>query len=298
MRLLPLLLAGAALATSGCVSTSRSTRHSIAQALVFHAPFDGTADAAFGGGDLRIHTGPKWDAPRTSAPGLPPEGTVKIAPGQGRHGDAIRFEKKIPQLVGYRVPGNFPLPAPGWSGTVSFWLRVTPDEDIEPGYSDVIQVTSKAWDDASFFVEFTKDEKPREMRLGAYADKTVWNPEGRDWGKIPLEEKPLARVIRPPFRRDTWTQVTFTWENYNTGRTDGRTQLYLDGQPAGSISPRTMTYTWDAATAVMMLGLAYTGWMDDLAVFSRALTPHEVAELHRLPAGVGSLRPHRAANSR
>lgn len=290
MRSLCLLAAVSAVALTGCITPS-STHRSLSKALVFHAPFDGTADAAFGGGDLRFQTGPKWDAPRTTAPGLPPEGTVKVAPGAGRHGDALRFEKKIPQVVGYRVPGNFPLPTPGWSGTVSFWLRVTPDEDIEPGYCDVVQVTSKAWDDASFFVEFTKDEKPREMRLGTYADKKVWNPDNRDWGKIPLAEKPLACVIRPPFRRDTWTHVAFTWENFNTGRPDGVTRLYVDGRPAGVISARTQTFTWDPQTAVLMLGLAYTGWMDDLAVFSRALTPDEIATLKGLPQGVKTLVP-------
>lgn len=272
---------------AGCSTPQTSSR--LASALVFHAPFDGTADAALGGGDRRIQTGPSWSAPRITAPGLPPEGTVIVAPDAGRFGDALRFEKKIDQVVGYRVPGNFPYRTNRWSGTVSFWLRVTPDEDIEPGYSDVIQVTSKSWDDASFFVEFTKDEKPREMRLGVYADKSVWNPNSRDWGKIPIEEKPLARVLRPPFRRDRWNHVVFTWENFNTGQPDGICQLYLDGVPAGSISAREQTFHWDPSQSVMMLGLAYTGWMDDLGVFDRALSPAEVLTLHGLPGGIGDL---------
>ena len=213
-----------------------------------------------------------------------------LAPGAGRFGDALRFEKKIDQVVGYRVPGNFPFRTNQWSGTVSFWLRVTPDEDIEPGYCDVIQITSKAWDDASFFVEFTKDEKPREMRLGVYADKKVWNPNNRDWGKMPMEEKPLARVLRPPFKRDRWNHLVFTWHTFITGRPDGVCQLYVDGVPAGSISAREQTFHWDLSQSVMMLGLAYTGWMDDLAVFDRALSPAEVLTLHALPGGVSDLR--------
>jgi hypothetical protein len=39
----------------------------------------------------------------------------------------------------------------------------------------------------------------------------------------------------------------------------------------------------------MMLGLGYTGWMDDLAVFDRALTADEVRALNRLPRGVSDL---------
>ena len=272
-----------AAATSGCVMNfwpGNGVARSAQEAMVFHAPFDGTPDARKGGGDLRIQFGDSWEAPRNTRPGLPPGNVVRIDPGAGVRGDALRFDKKIPQLVGFRVPGNFPVPAEDAQGTVSFWLRVTPDEDIEPGYADVIQVTSKGWDDAAFFVEFTKDEKPREMRLGIYADKKVWNPEGRDWGKMSLAEKPLARVERPGFRRDRWSHVAFTWEHFNTGRPDGLARLYVDGRETGQIGPRTQTFTWDKDHAVIMLGLAYTGWMDDLRVYKRALTPNEVRALH------------------
>ena len=40
----------------------------------------------------------------------------------------------------------------------------------------------------------------------------------------------------------------------------------------------------------MMLGLAYTGWMDDLSVFDRALTPNEIKMLHALVGGASELR--------
>lgn len=268
---------------SGCVKNfwpGNPAARSANDALIFHAPFDGTADARKAAGDGRIHHGDGWESPRKTRPGLPPGNVVRIDPGAGVRGDALRFDKKITQLVGFRVPGNFPVPTRDGQGTVSFWLRVTPDEDIEPGYSDVIQVTSKAWDDAAFFVEFTKDEKPREMRLGIYADKRVWNPDGRDWNKMSLAEKPLARVERPGFRRDKWSHVAFTWEHFNTGRADGMARLYVDGKESGTIGPRVQTFTWDADNAVMMLGLAYTGWMDDLRVYNRALTAREVGALH------------------
>ncbi len=270
-------------AVSGCVGLfipdSAATRR-LREATVLHAPFDGTADARVAGGDARFQHGDSWEAPRDTRPGLPPGNVVRIDPGAGVRGDALRFDKKITQVVGFRVPGNFPPPVADWQGSVSFWIRVTPDEDIEPGYSDVIQVTSKAWDDASFFVEFTKDEKPREMRLGIYPDKKVWNPDGRDWNKMSLEEKPLARVVRPGFRRDRWSHVAFTWEHFNTGRPDGVARLYVDGRPAGGIGPREQTFHWDDGKAVIMLGLAYTGWMDELRIFNRALTPAEVQSLH------------------
>jgi hypothetical protein len=83
--------------------------------------------------------------------------------------------------------------------------------------------------------------------------------------------------------------VVFTCENFNTGKPDGRVALYIDGQPVGRLSDRQHTYTWNSEDAVMMLGLGYTGWMDDLAVFDRALSAEEVRVLNRLPDGVNGL---------
>ena len=272
---------------TGCTRSMAPSR--LASSLVFHAPFDQSPDAVVGGGDRRFQTGPKWEAPRKTEAGLPTNGAVWIDPHAGRHGGALRFERKISEVVGFRVPGNFPWKPTAWSATVSFWLRTTPEIDIPKEYSDVIQITSKAWDDASLFVEFTPDDNPKHLRLGTYADKKVWNPEGRDWGKMPLSEKPLIVLTKPPFRREEWHQVVFTCENFNTGKPDGRVALYIDGQPVGRLSDRQHTYTWNGDDAVMMLGLGYTGWMDDLAVFNRALSAEEVRVLNRLPEGVQGL---------
>jgi hypothetical protein len=285
MRILCLMASMALLA--GCTLGKAPSR--LASALVFHAPFDQSPDAVVGSGDRRFQTGPKWDAPRKTTAGLPTNGALWIDPRAGRHGGALRFETKVSEVVGFRVPGNFPWKPTAWSATVSFWLRTTPEIDIPKEYSDVIQITSKAWDDASLFVEFTPDNNPKHLRLGTYADKNVWNPEGKDWAKMPLSEKPLLVLTQPPFRREEWHQVVFTCENFNTGKPDGRVALYIDGQPTGRLSERQHTYSWNADDAVMMLGLGYTGWMDDLAVFDRALTADEVLALNRLPHGVSDL---------
>ena len=275
----------------GCAtySQSRSADQALGRALTFHASFDHGTTADFAQGDPQLQVAPKWGQPRNVQPGLPPGNTVHLAPGAGRYGGALRFEKKIDELVAYRAAGNLRTSPGAWAGSVSFWLRVSPDADLEPGYCDTIQITSKDWNDAAFFTEFTKDEKPREFRLGAYADLKVWNPDNRDWNLIPLPEKPLVRVVQPPFTRDHWTQVVFTWENYNTGQPNGVTRLYLDGQPQGELSPRVQTFTWDLDKSLIMLGFAYTGWIDDLAIFDRALTAPEIARLHQLPNGVSSL---------
>jgi hypothetical protein len=46
----------------------------------------------------------------------------------------------------------------------------------------------------------------------------------------------------------------------------------------------------DEEKSLIMLGLGYIGLWDELAVFNRALTPAEVAHLHRLKNGVRDLR--------
>jgi len=73
-------------------STLGKTPSRLASSLVFHAPFDQSPDAVVGAGDRRFQTGPKWDAPRMTEPGLPTNGAVWIDPRAGRHGGALRGE--------------------------------------------------------------------------------------------------------------------------------------------------------------------------------------------------------------
>jgi hypothetical protein len=98
-------------------------------------------------------------------------------------------------------------------------------------------------------------------------------------------------VTKHPFSSSKWTHVVFTWEHFNTGRPDGIARFYLDGVLQGTVGPRIQTYTWDLKETRIMLGLSYTGLMDELTIFNRALTPQEVGALNRLPHGVGGLRP-------
>jgi hypothetical protein len=266
----------------------RASPAGLQKALTFHASFDKSADADFALGDARLLNAPNMNQPRTGSPGLPMSGVVTRVP-EGRLGSALRFVKKSAEMVFFNAEKNIAYATNGFSGTVSLWLSLTPDEDLEPGYTDPIQITPRAWNDAAFFVEFTKDEKPREFRLGAYADLNVWNPNNRDWNQIPFAEKPLIKVERPPFKRGEWTHIVFTFSNYNSGKTNGETQLYLNGEARGSLTPRQQTFTWDIAKTRIMLGLSYVGLFDELSLFNRALTPEEVKELHRLPTGVKSL---------
>lgn len=253
----------------------------LAGALTFHASFDGGPDADFAKGDPSLYTATSYDSRAAAQPGLGQSNVVVIARGQGLFGDAVQFTKQQAALIFFQAAQNLSYNTTNWSGTGSFWLKVDPARELEPGFCDPLQITPRAWNDAAFFVEF---EKRREIpfRLGAYADYGVWNPENRDGEEIPSADKPLITVPQPPFGGDHWTHVVFTWEHFNTGRPDGIARLYLDGELAGALSPRQQTFSWDDRVASVMLGLGYIGLLDELSFFNRALTDDEIRILHRL----------------
>jgi hypothetical protein len=271
-----------------CSAAAEPDRDSLRKALTFHASFDGQADADFARGDKKVYTASNLK--RTDAKAGLHRADVEIAKGKGKFGDALRFGKNDKAVVFYQADKNMAYRDKDWSGTISFWLSLDPDKDLEPGYCDPIQITDKKWDDAAFFVDFTKDDKPRHFRLGIYSDFKVWNPKGLKFEQVPVADRPLSEEIaKPPFAAGKWTHVLFTFAGLNTGKPDGAGRLYLDGKPAASINNRTLTFTWEPSRAAIMLGLSYIGLFDDLAIFDRALTAEEVGLIYRLDDGIRSL---------
>ena len=258
-------------------------------ALTFHASFDGGVDAAVAAGDPALYSAPSLKQRNEAARGLPHSGEITLARGQGRFGDAVRFTRRKSPLIFFKGARNMPYQSTDWSGTVSFWLSVDPLNDLEPGFCDPVQITPRAWNDAAFFVEFEKGPESIPFRLGVYADLAVWNPGKRPFADVPPSERPLVTVERPPFSRDRWTHVVFTFEHFNTSRPDGVARLYLDGEPQGSLSPRQQTFTWDADANAIALGLGYIGLLDELAIFDRALNDVQIRALHQLEKGISTL---------
>jgi len=268
-----MIMGGAIAGTTGAGQTS-----ALRQALTFHASFDGGVDAGHATGDPRLYSAPTLKQRQDAKPGLPPDGQVQLAKGAGRFGDALRFTAKKSPVVFFHAARNMPYETANWSGTLSFWLS-TDTAALEPGFCDPVQITPRAWNDAAFFVEFEKRPESIPFRLGVYADLAVWNPQKRVVADIPTHERPLVTVDQPPFSRGAWTHVAVTFERFNTGRPDGVARLFLNGAPAGALSPRQQTFTWDPQQTVIALGLGYIGLLDDLAIFNRALSEPEIKEL-------------------
>ena len=177
----------------------------------------------------------------------------------------------------------------GWNTTVSVWLRLNPDEDLEPGYCDPVQIVGDDSNKGFIFLEFSKDETPRYFRYAIRPLVHIWNPDNVSWAEIPVDKRPMVQVERPPFSRDTWTHVVFTLENVNDKTKPQVGRLYLNGELQGAIENWDLTFGWDPSQVLLVLGAAYVGHMDDLAVFNRSLSQDEVLQLYNLKNGVRDL---------
>ena len=252
---------------------------------IFLASFDGTPNAQVARGDGRLRM-----ATTTDRQTLLEDWTgrhLSVAAGEGRYGDALRFTAKAKEVPFYQGIESGYSPQ-NWSGTVSMWLKLDPNKDLEPGYCDPLQITERAWNDGAFFVDFDK-ELPRDFRLGVFADLKFWNPNNTAWEALPVAQRPMVVVKQPPFASDQWTHVCFTWSDVNSASgSESRADFYLNGQHQGTLQ-RPLKFTWDKERAAMMLGINYIGLMDELSIFSTPLDASQVQQLFQLEGGLQTL---------
>ena len=270
---------------SAAVVTAQSNS-SLARALTFHASFDQGLDADFSRGDKAcfVRTN-KGVGPATL------NDELKLAPGAGRFGGALQFPKKGATRPQFKGTGVLGYNDTSWSATVSVWLRLDPDKDLEPGYCDPVQIVGDDGKKGFIFLEWSKDETPRFFRFAIRPLQHIWDPQNVGWGAIPFEKRPMVQVARAPFSRETWTHAVFTLENINSKSAKPAGRLWLNGQLQGAIENWDLTFGWKPDAAQLVLGAAYVGHLDDLAVFDRALTEAEVKQLIGLKNGVRDLRP-------
>ena len=258
----------------------------LASALTFHASFDNGVDADRAPGDPRLYTAPSYEEQDQAQPGLG-NPAVTVAEGAGRYGHALRFAERNEHAVFYRADGNIGYSPERWSGTVSFWLRVDPATDLAPGFTDPVQITDAAYNDAAIWVDFT-GENPRQFRLGVFGDLAAWNPDGIGPNENPAFADRLTVVDDWPFAGDRWTHVVVTYAGL--GQPGGAASLYLDGERVpGGADDIDEPFTWDIDRGAIRLGVNYTGLLDELSLFDRPLTDDEVRALRALEGGVASL---------
>ena len=258
---------------------------SLRSALVLHASFDNGLNADFSKGDKTA-----WNRKGKELVPCVLNEDVKLDPTGGKFGGCIHFPKKgatRPQYSGLNMLGYNDK---SWNTTVSIWLRLTPDEDLEPGYCDPVQITGDDTKKGYIFLEFSKDETPRFFRYAVRPLFHIWNPTNVQWADIPFEKRPMVQVAKPPFTRNTWTHVAFTLSDVNNKSAKPTGSLFINGKLQGRIENWDLTFGWDPASVALVLGASYVGHQDDLAVFNRALTDAEVDQLYKLEGGVSSLK--------
>ncbi len=89
-------------------------------------------------------------------------------------------------------------------GTVSFWLNLSPEKDLEPGFCDPIQITDTTYDDAALWVDFSAE-----------------NPSDRGGGRATLylngERQGTSELIMEPFTWNTAKCSIRLGQNYVGG---------------------------------------------------------------------------------
>jgi hypothetical protein len=257
----------------------------LARALTLHASFDETLDADFARGDKTCYVQQGKELVKAA-----PTEDVKLVRDGGRFGGGLHFSKKNNFRPAYKDAGMLGYNDKNWNASVSVWLRLDPDKDLEPGYCDPVQIVGDDNKKGFIFLEWSKDETPRLFRYAIRPLFHIWNPDNVQWADIPFDKRPMVQVERAPFSRDAWTHAVFTVQNLNDKSKPQRGSLYLNGKLQGSIESWDLAFGWDPSRVQLVLGAAYVGHLDDLAVFNRALTTGEVLLLHRLKNGVRDLR--------
>lgn len=250
--------------------------------LSFYASFDHGLSADFARGDKVIYSAPSQEASSEKQGGvLPPH--VELNTNAGLFGNALQFSQKTKEVVFYRAQENIPYSNEAFEGTISVWLSLDPEQDLEPGYCDPIQFTDAGYNDAAYWVDFTK-ENPRQFRMGIFGDLSEWNPNNIGPDDNPKFAERLVVAKQRPFGHDIWTHVVISFKNIN-GQEGGRAAFYVNGLFQGDCHiPE--SFGWNIVQANLYLGLNYIGKMDELAIFDKALNANEVQLLFQLDEGV------------
>lgn len=274
------VLLGSPLAAQDGSPTTAEHRQALGESLAFHASFDRSLNADFARGDGQARFGAE---PATVNDDL------AISDADGRFGKALHFKRKSSFWPAYRDGGSIGYDAKDWNATISLWLKLDPDKDLEPGYCDPVQVVGDNYNNGFIFLEWSKDHSPRHFRYAVRPLTSIWNPTNVGWEDIADEKRPMVVVKDPIFAADRWTHLVFTLDHINAaGQSSGT--LYVDGQPRGTIENWNLQLGWDPAAVQLVLGAAYVGLIDDVAVFDRVLSPAEITVLGGLENGVADLR--------
>lgn len=243
--------------------------------LTFLATFDKSYDADHANGCGKTMTASNVGRKEISE-GMSVPGVTRDKPG--KYGKALSFSKKTKEVFCFGVEKNFPYSEEAFGATISFWMK-TDLKALPPGFIDPLQITDKKWNDASIFVDFS-DKLPRDFRLGVFSNLEFWNPNNKNYDKMPPNERPLIDAGNVKFSADQWTHIVLVFDAINATRDQSQCKLFIDGKKIGQLD-RNQKMTWNVKKAVIMLGIYYVGDMDEFTIFNKPLSEAEINEVFK-----------------
>jgi len=260
----------------------------LGESLTFHVPFDSTSEATVAIGDPVLYRAQGWNERESAEPATFSDPSISLV-DDGYHGKSLKFSEYVDAIYFFKAKSNLSYLSQKWSATISFWLKIDPNEDlIEGEWCDPIMITPTAWDDGSVFVDFTR-HSPRQFRFAAFADHEIWNPNHDPWEEMAPGVMPMITISDPPFESQLWSHVVLVLHEFNTDSDSAELFGYLNGELVGELKGRDQIITWNPEEVLVQIGLQFRGQIDDLSFFNRALSSEEVIQLYSLPKGISSL---------
>jgi hypothetical protein len=100
----------------------------------------------------------------------------------------------------------------------------------------------------------------------------------------------MVRVPRIDWKAGDWHHVVLSWQNFDSGKEDAVSTLYIDGKRIGAVKDRALAMDWDVEKAGIYFAVNYIGLLDELGLFGRALSEEEVGLLHDRPGLLAPLK--------
>jgi hypothetical protein len=262
------------------------------KAVAFYASFDEEVKADKGGGERTLSTRFNHDTEKGQfvfEKGFNDK-AFRIAKDKGISGGALECVDVLPRngRIFFPAKGNIAFNKGGWGGAVSVWINTDPDKLLKTKFCDPIQITEKGANNGGIWFDFN-DAMPRDMRHGAFPAVAE--------GQTPIKEDdpkaPMVRVPKVGFKNGDWHHVVLSWKNFDTGKAEAVSALYVDGKLIGEIKDREIGMNWDVNKAGIYVAVNFIGLLDELAVFERPLTAEEIARLHDQPGLLAALKKPR-----
>jgi hypothetical protein len=261
----------------------------IRKAVTLYASFDEWPEADFGGGDTKFWT--RSNDPNAKGKYLHKKGfdaeIFKINK-KGLHKGCLEATDVLDNngRLYFPMKGNIAFNKDGWSGAVSMWINGDPNTKLKTKFCDPIQITEKGAGNGGIWFDFN-DAKPRDLRHGAFPAVE----EGRKGIGEDDPDAPMVWLKRVAFKNGEWRHVVLSWKNFDTGKKDAVSQLWIDGKLIGEIKDRAIAMKWDVEKGGIYVSISWIGLIDELAIFDRAVTEAEIKDLHKNPGLLEGVKP-------